>query len=230
MKKYLPVLESTFLFNACDETAIYNIIKCLEGYIKEYKKNEMIYNFYDKIDFAGIILKGEVKSIMTNATDSELVMRHFEAGSLFAGAYACISSEKSDMQIIAQKDSTILFLKLSNLFLDKAVHFPYASRTTANLLKETAQNNIFQARKVQILTQKHIRDRLMLYLSTIQKGIITPKTKSVIELPFNRQELANYLGVERSALSREMCRMKKEGLIDFDRNKIRLNIIYRNLS
>ena len=228
MKQYIPILKSSFLFEHCDDSAILSIIKCLDGHTRQYKKDEIIYNFYDTIEYAGIVLSGEVHAIMINRSDNEFVLCNYEPGSLFGGAYSCIPSEPSNLAITVQKDCTILFLKLSNLFLEKAVHCPFASRATANLLKETAHQNIFQTRKVQILTQKYIRDRFLLYLSTLsaQKPV---DAGHILSLPFNRQELANYLGVERSALSREMCRMKEEGLIDFYRNEILLKQDITNL-
>lgn len=226
MQQYISILKSSFLFEHCDDSAILSIVKCLDGHTRQYQKDEIIYNFYDTIEYAGIVLTGEVHAIMINRSDNEFVLCNYNPGSLFGSAYSCIPSEPSNIAITVQKDCTILFLKLSNLFLEKAVHCPFASRATANLLKETAQQNIFQTRKVQILTQKHIRDRFLLYLSTLSAQNQSD-TGQVIYLPFNRQELANYLGVERSALSREMCRMKEEGFLDFYRNKI---VLRRNIA
>ena len=111
--------------------------------------------------------------------------------------------------------------KTSNLFLDSAIRCEHASKATANLLKESVRNNIFQTRKVQILSQKHIRERLMLYFNGLRDNS-TDKNKH-IHIPFNRQELADYLGVERSALCREMGRMKDEGIIDYNKQDIILN-------
>lgn len=212
MKQYLSILKQNPLFASSDDDAIMNIITCLDGHTKKYDKNQIIYDYFDKINFAGIVLDGEIRVVMHNISGNEYNVRKFMPGNLFGEAYACVTSEPSSIQVVTQKESTILFLKFSNLFLPRAVCCPHASQVTTNLLRETAKNNIFQNQKVHLLTQKHIRDKIITYLYSLNSS------KNTITLAFNRQELANYLGVERSALSRELCRMKNEGLIDFHKN------------
>lgn len=221
IKQFMPLLKQTFLFDNCTDTDVYHIVECLCGYVKKYQKNQIIYNLYDNIEYAGVVLSGEINAVMVNSNDNELVIRKFTDGGLFCADYACIPDEKSDVQIVTKKDSLVLFLKTSNLFLDSAIRCEHASKATANLLKESVRNNIFQTRKVQILSQKHIRERLMLYFNGLRDNS-TDKNKH-IHIPFNRQELADYLGVERSALSREMGRMKDEGIIDYNKQDIILN-------
>lgn len=92
----------------------------------------------------------------------------------------------------------------------------YASLVTANLLRQTAAANLPQERRIHVMSQKSIRDKLLLFLKQNREE------RNDILLTMNRQELADYLGTERSALSREMARMKKEGLIDYCRNEIKI--------
>lgn len=221
IKQFMPLLKQTFLFENCTDTDVYHIVECLCGYVKKYQKNQIIYNLYDNVEYAGVVLTGEINAVMVNSNDNELVIRKFTDGGLFCADYACIPDEKSDVQIVTKKDSLVLFLKTSNLFLNNSIRCEHASKATANLLKETVLNNIFQTRKVQILSQKHIRQRLMLYFDSLRDN--NTDNNKYIHIPFNRQELADYLGVERSALSREMGRMKDEGIIDYNKQDIILN-------
>ena len=92
----------------------------------------------------------------------------------------------------------------------------YASLVTANLLRQTAAANLTQGRRIHVMSQKSIRDKLLLFLKQNREE------RTDVLLTMNRQELADYLGTERSALSREMARMKKEGLIDYCRNEIKI--------
>ena len=92
----------------------------------------------------------------------------------------------------------------------------YASLVTANLLRQTAAANLPQGRRIHVMSQKSIRDKLLLFLKQNREE------RNDILLTMNRQELADYLGTERSALSREMARMKKEGLIDYCRTEIKI--------
>ncbi len=215
MKNYLSLLKKSPLFNSLNEGGILRVIRCLDGYQKDYEKNQIIYNYLDQIDYAGIVLEGEVSVVMLNFCGNEHGVRKFVKGDLFGNAYACLPLMNSAIQILASDESKILFLKLSNLFLPKAIHCPYASQITINLLKETVENNLTQDAKIEILIQRYIRDKLILYLSKLKIN-----NDNSITLAFNRQELADHLGVERSALSRELGKMKKEGLIDFHKNKL----------
>lgn len=214
MKKHIHILKEIPLFNSIDEDDIFDSISSLDGYKKEYEKNQIIYNFLDKINYGGVVLEGEIDMTMLNSSGNEYAVKKFVKGDVFGDAYACIPSTQSAVQIITHRKSEILFLRFSNLFLSESVLCPYTSQITKNLLMETAKNNIFQDMKIQILIQKHIRDKLIIYLSTLDLA------DNIITLPFNRQGLADYLAVDRSALSRELSRMKKEGLIDYHRNKL----------
>lgn len=193
---------------------IYNVLRCLECYVRTYDKSELIYDYEDNIQYAGLILNGSVDIIMHNIHGNELGIQRQKIGSMFATAFACVPNSSCNIQVVSKEKSNILFLKLSNLFLPKALSCPNASALTTLLLQETARNNIFQTTKIQLISQKHIREKIILYLCHMKKE------KNCITLPFNRQDFANYLGVDRSALSRELYKMKEEKLIDISKNKI----------
>lgn len=214
MKNYISLLSESTLFNKLSAADIPKVLKCLEGHTKTFDKGQIIYDYYDIIEYAGIVLEGEAAMIMLNSSGNQHNIRRILPGEIFGESYSCIPTEKSIAQIISNKKSTVLFLKFENLFKKKSVQCPYVSQVTANLLKETAKINIQLNTKIEILTQKHIREKLIVFLRYIKNE------KSTVTIPLNRQGLANYLGVERSALSRELSNMKKEGLIDYSKNKI----------
>lgn len=225
MKKYLSTLSQMSLFQSLDEDGILAVINCLNGYKKDYEKNQIIYNFSDPIEYAGIVLKGEVDIVMQNFCGNEYGAKRFKQGDIFGIAYACLPWENSHIQVVVQERSKVLFLKLSNLFLPRSIACVYASQMTVNLLKELAKNTVFQDNKIQILIQKHIRDKLIVYICSRNL------CDNTITLPFNRQDLADHLAVDRSALSRELGNMKRDGLIDFDKNKLYIlnkDILYEN--
>ena len=217
MREYFSLLKKMPLFHNATDEDIVHVLRCLEASEKVYAKNEIIFHCLEPIPYAGIVLEGEVLAAIQNADGREYGMRHFTAGDLFGEAYACVPDEPCNLQISACHDSRILFLRFSNLFSPHAAHCPHASKITANLLQETARNNIFQNKKITILTKKHIRDKLLSYLYTLP----CDETYTV-HIPFDRQGLANDLGVERSALSRELSLMRREGMLDFHKNQITL--------
>lgn len=214
MKNYLPLLKHSPIFKTLDETFISNTVTALNGYKKDFMKNEIIYNYGENIPFAGIVLEGIVSETMVNSCDNEYGVANYEQGDCFGIAYSLFPLEKSLVQFVSRNKASILFLKFSTLLSQRAFHCPKISRLTTNLLLESYRDNILQNKNIQILIQKQIRAKLITYFSSLQGK------SNVITLPFNRQELANHLAVERSALSRELCRMKREGLISFQKNKI----------
>ncbi len=209
-------LKTFTIFKNLEHDGIHHVLNCLEANIKDYQKGEIIYNYLEKVDFAGVVLKGVALSSTFNANGDEHNIRFFEEGDLFGGSFACVPSAKIFLQVSAQSDCKILFLKLSNLMKDYAVNCPYASQVTVNLLSNIATSNIFQIQKTQIINQKKIRDKLKLFF------LYSKIEDNQIVLPFNRQQLADYLGVERSALSREMSNMQRDGLIKYHKNIIHI--------
>lgn len=211
--EYMIVKEFN-IFRNLDKKGIEHVLKCLEYQIKDYKKGDLVYDYGAPIEFAGIFLEGTGKVSTLNANGDEHNLRFFQKGDLFGECFACVNSTKAFLKVSAQSDCKILFLKLSNLTKDYAANCRYAAQVTINVLNIIANNSLVQMQKEQILSQKKIRDKLLLFMTYTQSG------KKEIILPFNRQELADYLGVERSALSREMSKMQAEGLITFQKNKI----------
>ncbi|NLC02803.1 MAG: Crp/Fnr family transcriptional regulator [Tissierellia bacterium] len=184
-------------------------------------KNEIIYNYCDYIQYAGIPLEGVVFETMINSSHNEYGVRNYNEGEIFGDEYSFSNSERPVSQFVSRTNSTVLFLKISTLFNPRTVNCPRVTKLIQNLLQESYANNLSQNKNIYILIQKQIRSRLIIYLSRFE-----PKNNT-ITLPFNRSELANRLGVERSALSRELSRMKAEHLIDFQKNKI--YILKKNL-
>ncbi len=221
MKKIDSVLQSMPLFKHIQPDKYTNVLSCLNGRIQDYAKGEIIYSLQDPLKSAGIVLSGRVNMSMVSVTGTEHYVQQFDPGDIFGEALACRADPMDNgvLQITAVQKSSILFVCLSHLFMEKALTCPYASQVALNLLKEVVDNNIFLSRKVEILSQKKIRDRIFIYLQSVGRS------GNTVNIPFNRQELANFLGVDRSALSRELCLMRDEGMIDFYKNEI---ILLRN--
>ena len=214
MNQYHAFFLQTPLFKDISIQEIPRVLCCLNGYIKSFEKGQAIYDYQCSIDYAGIVLEGEVGIVMLNHSGSQHNMQKCLVGELFGEAYACVNTEKLIVQIVANKKSKVVFLRLGNLFNETSVHCPYASRVSVNLLYDIAKKNIQQNRKMEILAQKYIRDKLVLLLSFYKIE------NNKVLIPYDRQHLANYLGVERSALSRELSKMKADGLIDYNKNEI----------
>lgn len=220
MEEYIGLLKQSPLFDGLDEGTIMGALSHLEAYTSAYEKYEMIYPCIEAIRYAGMVLQGDVMVGMSTAEGNEHTMRHFRQGELFAMAYACVPSPHDEIQLVAQQPCQILFLKLSNLLEHSASDCPHVARITTNLLRLMATSNLIQQKKIEILSYRHIRERITIYL----KGCEIVEGK--VHLPFNRQDFANYLGVDRSALSRELGKMREEGLLDYHKSTIILAPAY----
>ncbi|MGC6175095.1 Crp/Fnr family transcriptional regulator [Lacrimispora sp. 38-1] len=213
MNDYIPLLIKMPLFRNIPSDKYDNVFSCLHARVRDFEKGETICGMNEPVHNAGIVLSGKVNISLLNKAGSEHSIRQFNEGTLFGEALACVPEEYSTVQIVSVEASKILFLCFSQLFSEKAKACPYASQVALNLLHEVAKKNIFLNKKVEILAQKKIRDKISIYFQLMSEH------SASITVPLNRQEMASFLGIDRSALSRELSFMREEGLIEFRKNE-----------
>ena len=216
MKKYIPILEKMPLFYGITDEGYTHILHCLEAFEISVPKGQVLHRTQTQVEYGVIILKGALHEILPNLNGTEHCIREYSVGELIGGSYACLPLEEVPVQIQAVQDSTLLCVRLSNLLKDSSIGCKYASQITANLLRHVSCSNITQVKKIHILTQNKIRNKLLMYLESIDAD------KKSTSIHFSRQKLADYLGVERSALCREMSRMQQEGMITYNKNTIKI--------
>lgn len=207
MNKMTSFLLETELFSGMSGEEIQSCCLQLGTHRKSYKKGDLIIKHLRPVPHAGLLLHGEARASMPNYDGSEYHLHYYPVGSLLAAAYAMKPQERIPMDISAATDCEILWMNL---------HEINSVLLLRNLLRLTAQSYRAQNLKMRILSQKGIRARLISYIRA--EGLADEQ--GVVELPFNRESLANYLGVERSALSRELSRMRDEGLLDYRKNQL----------
>ncbi|WP_099469480.1 Crp/Fnr family transcriptional regulator [Konateibacter massiliensis] len=213
MKEYTALFNKMPLFDNIPTDKYVNVFSCLHAKIQLYTKGEIICRMNDPMKRAGILLSGKIDTYLLSKAGAIHSVQQFSEGQIFGEALTCLPEEISPVQIVSIEDSEILFLEFSRLYSKEAKACPYASQVALNLLHEIAQKNVFLNRKVEILAQKKIRDKINIYLQSVSKN------QSSIVIPLNRQEMSEFLGVDRSALSRELSLMREEGLIDFNKNE-----------
>lgn len=208
------LFRKCWLFSGIDENEIDDILPCLKAEEKEFKKGAYIYRIGDKVHCLGFVAAGSVNIIKDDVWGNAQILDNVTAGQIFAETYACLGEVPMMVNVQAAEQSKIIFLEIGRLFHNCQPSCPYHSRLIQNLLRVLASKNLNLARKIDLLTPKAIRERVMIYLSwqAVEQG------KNEFDIPFNRQQLADYLSVERSALSNELSKLKKEGLIGFRKN------------
>ena len=190
-------LEKTSIFQGADAQQVQKMLGVILPSIKTYARGETICRAGETVSSLGIVLAGGATIELCDAWGNRSIIERLEPGEVFAEAYACLPGEPLMV-------SVTLSMGLE----------PEQAILTTNLLRIMARKNVTLSQRMMNISARTIRARLLSYLS--QQAIRTGSSRFTI--PFNRQELADYLGVERSALSAQMSKMKEEGLIDYRKN------------
>ena len=215
-QEYLYSIRKCYLFDGIKDEQLTEAIKLLNGRIKKVEKDDFIVQLGGVLRNAGLLLKGKIESSFQNENYNQITMHTFGGGYLFGEAIVINSAKNSPVQVRAVEDSIVLFIDLSAIYQSE-IASPLRTILAENLIKSLARKNLILNQKVRILSQKSLRDRILIYLGTL------PKDKnSFVKIPFTQTALAEYLGVNRSALSRELGRMQNEGLLIADGRKIKL--------
>ena len=214
-QEYLYSIRKCYLFDGIKDEQLTEAIKLLNGRIKKVEKYDFIVQLGGVLRNAGMLLKGKIESSFQNENYDQITMHTFGGGYLFGEAIVINSAKNSPVQVRAVEDSIVLFIDLSAIYQSE-IASPLRTILAENLIKSLARKNLILNQKVRILSQKSLRDRILIYLGTL------PKDKNgFIKIPFTQTALAEYLGVNRSALSRELGRMQNEGLLIVDKEKMK---------
>lgn len=217
MKKYISFLSTTELFRDFSPDEILHTIDYFKFFLKDFKSNESIYSAGTKIIYPGLILDGNVDIIHQSAHGNENIVNRLGAGQLFGESFSYSGQTNYFSDIRSLNQSKILFINIP-LLLEENRNNIYYQKLFKNYLYVIACNNITLNTKIQLLTQKTLREKLYSYFTLIanETGSLT------FELPFNREQLACFLFSERSSVSRELNGMQKEGIIHISKNYITL--------
>ncbi len=220
MEEYIPLLQKSPLFRDMDEKDIRSMLKCLNAFLKEYADGEMIYCEGEKVGAVGIVLKGRVQVVREDVHGNRIIMAEWAPGDLFAEAFAPAEVDEIPVSVYAGEKSRVLFVDFKRIMTQCSSHCEFHSLLIRNMMKAVAQKNIILSRRIELLGKRSIREKLLAFFWAQQKE----KKKSRVALPFNRNELADYLCVDRSAMSRVLGQMKKEGIISFKKNVFELHL------
>lgn len=210
----LAFLAKTILFQDTSQEEIASMLHCLGAIEKQYKKNEIIFHSGDFVSSMGLILSGSVQIENDDLWGNRSVLDHIGKGRVFAETYAFLPKEPLQVTVTAPEKVSVLFLRTDHLLHTCSNACPHHQKLIENLLKISAQKNLNLSRRIFHTSPKTIRGRLLSYLSFQAASCGKPE----FDIPFNRQQLADYLNVDRSALSNELGKMQKEDLLQVTKN------------
>lgn len=218
MEKYLDVLQKCVLFENIERKDIAAMLGCLGAKIKEYGKNEIILAEGDPANRLGIVLSGSVQILREDYFGNRSIVAAVEPAQLFGESFACAGIKEMPVSVVSMEKSEVMLIDSRRITISCANACAFHSRMIMNMLRVVAQKNLIFNRKIEIMSQKTTREKLMAYLLELAKQ----NNSSEFVVPFDRQGLADYLGVERSALSAEISKMKRDGVIDSTKSRFKL--------
>ena len=217
-EKYAERVSETVLFQGIDREEITAMLTCLEPRVHSYNRNDYIVMGGDAYESVGIVLKGAATVSKENAAGNRVVMTLLKQGDIFGEIVAFSSQMVWPATVQAQEACEILFLPRGKIVGECDRMCPWHRTLIQNFLRIISEKAIMLNKKVEYLTIKSMRGKISSYLLEQYKRTGDP----TITLPLNRNELSDFLNVSRPSMSREMCKMRDEGVIDFYLNTFKI--------
>lgn len=217
MKISPALLESPlFVDISCSELDL--LLKCLKVMKRSYCKDEYVFVTGGKTGMVGVVISGGVRVMHEGYRGYRTILEQVGPGELFGEASACMEYNEFPVSVAASESSEILLVNYRRLVTTCPAACSFHPKMIMNMMQILATKNIRLTRKLEHLSKRTMREKLLSFLSA-QSGLTQDES---IDIPFSRQELADYLCVDRSALSRELSIMQNEGVIVCEKRKFRL--------
>ena len=218
VKMYTPNYLEIPLFQGLDREEINEVLQKFHGLIKHFPKSDYIYLAGDCVENLCVVLEGTVQMIKEDIWGEKSIIANLGVGSVFAENFLGQLGDRSSVSYFVASDSEVLMLPLGRTLFDSDTSSKASQRLMCNIVSILADNNTRLIEKTEILCKKTLRSKILAYLEQEARN----HGCRSFTIPFNRTDLANYLDADRSALTRELARMKEEGLIDFTKNSFEL--------
>lgn len=214
----LDELEKARIFKSINRDEIKTLLECVSGNIRLYPKNSVIFSAGEKIDSIGVLMEGQIQIESIDYWGNTAVIRLLNPGEVFGEAYAMPDAEVLPNDAVAMTDCRILLMNMQHVLTTCQSNCSFHNQLIRNLYTIATTQNRYMNRKISHMSKRTTREKLLSYLS----DIAARKNSNHFTIPFSRQQLADYLSVERSAMSAELSRMQKDGLIVYHKNEFTL--------
>lgn len=214
MKKYKELLASVNLFHGIPLNELIPTLDRLMARTEKYEKGAQLLTAGSKPDNVGVVLSGQLHIIKEDVDGNRTLLSTLYETDIFAETLCCANVEESPVTVLADTDSVVLLLPLTHILNTCPNACGFRGQLLGNMLKVVAQKNLYLQGRIELIRIKSVRTKVLGYLNTfaVRRG-------ETFSIPLNREEMADYLCVERSALSHELMRMKRDRLIDYSKNR-----------
>ena len=214
MKEMLSVLRTSGIFSGISEEETEKMLHCLEVRPETFQKDEYILRAGDRVEAFGLVITGKVLIIQEDFWGNRNILAAVGAGHCFAETFACSPGAVLNVSVIAETNVQVLFLNVKRILTTCPSTCSHHNRMIRNLLSELAEKNLRLNEKITHLGQRSRRAKILSYLSAEAQR----HGSAEFDIAFSRQQLADYLSVDRSGLSMELSRMQEEGLLEYRKN------------
>ena len=218
MKKYIPILAKTRLFDGASEEEIGMMLNCLQAKLQTYKKGEYVLHQGEDLSNITVLVEGGLHIQRDDYWGNRSIINVIGVGEMFGEAYVAPDSGALLNDVIAVEDSVVLFFDVKRTLTTCPSACPFHAVVVQNLFFAISEKNRKLVQKLGHMSKRSTREKLMSYLSEEAKK----QNSATFSIPFNRQQLADFLSVDRSAMSNELCKMRDEGLLIFEKNRFTL--------
>ncbi len=219
MEKYFDLILGNPLFSGISKDNLKSLLGCLSAKTAEFTKGDPVFLEGDPAGFIGLVLEGAVQIVRDDFYGNRSLLTLAQAGELFAEAYACANVETMPVSGYAAQNSKVLWLNCRRMLTVCTNACGFHNMLVQNLLQVVAQNNLLLGRKIQFMSGKTTKEKLMTYLLDRAKQADSQE----FTIPLDRQALADFLGVERSAMSAEISKLRTDGVLESKGSWFRLN-------
>ena len=218
MKKYSSVLKKTQMFSGVSEEELSGMLGCLGARLKTYQKGEYVLRQGQHLEDITVLVEGGLLIQKDDYWGNRSILGHISVGEMFGEAYVAPESCPLLNDVVAIEDSAVIFFDVKRILTTCSSACHFHSLVVQNMFFAISEKNRKLVQKLGHMSKRTTREKLISYLSEEAKR----QHSSSFTIPFNRQQLADFLSVDRSAMSNELCRMRDEGLLNFEKNRFEL--------
>ncbi|MBP3620503.1 MAG: Crp/Fnr family transcriptional regulator [Lachnospiraceae bacterium] len=219
MEKYYPVLDRCAMFQGIGKESVLAMLKCMGAKVLSYNQGETIFAEGDLAEDIGIVLSGSAQIVKIDYFGNRSIMANVVEGEIFGESFACSGVDTLPVNVIATKNCQIMIINALRIISTCSNACEFHRQIIFNLLKVVATKNLVFNQKIEVTSKRSTREKLMTYLLIQAKNA----GSNEFTIPFDRQELADYLEVDRSGLSAEISKLRKEGVLECEKGRFVLN-------
>lgn len=220
MREFFSVIRSSPLFSGISEEELTAMLTCLRAERRDYPRDAFVLRTGDTAESIGIVLSGSILVVQEDIWGNRNILSKAGPGQSFAAAYACAPGSVLNVSVVTESPVTLMLLNVKRVLNVCPAACTHHSRIIRNLLGELAEKNLRFSEKLTHMGQRTTRAKLLSYFSAEAQRLGTYE----FDIPFSRQQLADYLAVERSGLSLELGKLRSDGLIDFHKSHFLLKV------